>query len=306
MLKLFGELYTIEVGVHRWNNVTYFILDAPVFRKQSKAEPYPPRMDDVASALYCAIPCPRAVADARRLVLQPGDCRDAPPLPGDRHLPRQRCVRVACCVANAAWTTMAPSRHYFCCRASFPSSSASTTPSSKGFGRSATARSSMRSAPRSTCRPMWPSSTFSWAQLSTCYTRPPRTSPCISVRTASPASRTSVRWRTLAGPCLTARRRQAFVGSLSSSVVPVHDRQPRESGSDGPGGARQGAHRYAQDRHRRGVRGRSPRVQAAGAGMGRPGSASRRRAVRETGYGETTDQAASSLSAGGPSKRAST
>lgn len=28
------------------------LLDAPVFRKQTKAEPYPPRMDDMESAIY--------------------------------------------------------------------------------------------------------------------------------------------------------------------------------------------------------------------------------------------------------------
>lgn len=37
---------------HVVRNITYVLLDAPVFRKQSKSEPYPPRMDDVESAIY--------------------------------------------------------------------------------------------------------------------------------------------------------------------------------------------------------------------------------------------------------------
>ncbi|KAF7715965.1 Alpha-1,3-glucan synthase [Penicillium ucsense] len=45
---------TFEVGVqyHILRNVTYVLLDAPVFRQQSAKEPYPARMDDLGSAIY--------------------------------------------------------------------------------------------------------------------------------------------------------------------------------------------------------------------------------------------------------------
>lgn len=33
-------------------NTTFVLLDAPVFRKQTKADPYPARMDDLDSAIY--------------------------------------------------------------------------------------------------------------------------------------------------------------------------------------------------------------------------------------------------------------
>ncbi|KAL9609251.1 MAG: hypothetical protein Q9167_005970 [Letrouitia subvulpina] len=47
-----GKTYKIEVQYHTLRNITFVLLDAPVFRKQTKAEPYPPRMDDLDSAVY--------------------------------------------------------------------------------------------------------------------------------------------------------------------------------------------------------------------------------------------------------------
>ncbi|KAL8980698.1 MAG: hypothetical protein Q9177_005804, partial [Variospora cf. flavescens] len=47
-----GQVYRIEVQYHTLRNITFVLLDAPVFRKQTKAEPYPPRMDDLDSAVY--------------------------------------------------------------------------------------------------------------------------------------------------------------------------------------------------------------------------------------------------------------
>lgn len=44
--------YLINVQYHVVDNITYVLLDAPVFRNQTKAEPYPPRMDDLDSAIY--------------------------------------------------------------------------------------------------------------------------------------------------------------------------------------------------------------------------------------------------------------
>ena len=42
----------LESYSHTLRNITFVLLDAPVFRQQTKAEPYPPRMDDLDSAIY--------------------------------------------------------------------------------------------------------------------------------------------------------------------------------------------------------------------------------------------------------------
>ncbi|KAH8908249.1 hypothetical protein BR93DRAFT_895934 [Coniochaeta sp. PMI_546] len=49
---IMGKEFEIEVQYHQVNNITYVLLDAPIFRQQSKADPYPPRMDDIESAIY--------------------------------------------------------------------------------------------------------------------------------------------------------------------------------------------------------------------------------------------------------------
>ena len=49
---IFGEPYLIEVETHLLDNITYVILDSPVFRAQTKADPYPARMDDLSSAIF--------------------------------------------------------------------------------------------------------------------------------------------------------------------------------------------------------------------------------------------------------------
>lgn len=49
---IFGEPYLIEVETHVLDNITYVILDSPVFRAQTKADPYPARMDDLSSAIF--------------------------------------------------------------------------------------------------------------------------------------------------------------------------------------------------------------------------------------------------------------
>ena len=51
-VTIFGEEFEIEIQTHQLRNITYILLDAPVFRKQMKAEPYPPRMDDLESGVY--------------------------------------------------------------------------------------------------------------------------------------------------------------------------------------------------------------------------------------------------------------
>ena len=49
---IFGEPYLIEVETHKLDNITYIILDSPVFRAQTKSDPYPQRMDDLSSAIF--------------------------------------------------------------------------------------------------------------------------------------------------------------------------------------------------------------------------------------------------------------
>ncbi|ROV87285.1 hypothetical protein VSDG_09894 [Cytospora chrysosperma] len=49
---IMGKEYEVEVQYYRVGSITYVLLDAPVFSKQTKASPYPPRMDDKESAIY--------------------------------------------------------------------------------------------------------------------------------------------------------------------------------------------------------------------------------------------------------------
>jgi len=51
-VPIMGKEYEIEVQYHVVQNITYVLLDAPIFRQQTKADPYPPRMDDIDSAIY--------------------------------------------------------------------------------------------------------------------------------------------------------------------------------------------------------------------------------------------------------------
>ncbi|KAJ5297808.1 hypothetical protein PENANT_c012G02402 [Penicillium antarcticum] len=51
-VTILGSAYQVQVQYHVLNNITYVLLDAPVFRQQSKTEPYPARMDDLDSAVY--------------------------------------------------------------------------------------------------------------------------------------------------------------------------------------------------------------------------------------------------------------
>ena len=51
-ITILGENHNIQVQYHHVKNITYVVLDAPVFRKQTKADPYPARMDDIESAVF--------------------------------------------------------------------------------------------------------------------------------------------------------------------------------------------------------------------------------------------------------------
>lgn len=51
-ITILGENHSVQVQYHHVKNITYVLLDAPVFRKQTKADPYPARMDDIESAIF--------------------------------------------------------------------------------------------------------------------------------------------------------------------------------------------------------------------------------------------------------------
>ena len=50
---IFGEPYLIEVEKYILDNITYAILDSPVFRARTKSNPYPARMDDLEPSYRC-------------------------------------------------------------------------------------------------------------------------------------------------------------------------------------------------------------------------------------------------------------
>ncbi|RAL13908.1 alpha-1,3-glucan synthase [Aspergillus homomorphus CBS 101889] len=52
VVAVLGNKYQVDVQYHRLHNITYVLLDAPVFRAQSKSDPYPARMDDLDSAIF--------------------------------------------------------------------------------------------------------------------------------------------------------------------------------------------------------------------------------------------------------------
>jgi alpha-1,3-glucan synthase len=51
-ITILGAKYNVDVQYHKLRNMTYVLLDAPVFRGQSPSKPYPDRMDDLDSAIY--------------------------------------------------------------------------------------------------------------------------------------------------------------------------------------------------------------------------------------------------------------
>ncbi|KAK3689181.1 hypothetical protein B0T22DRAFT_168289 [Podospora appendiculata] len=53
-VDVMGQPYEIIVWYHVVKNITYVILDCPIFKKQTKANPYIARMDDIESAILYA------------------------------------------------------------------------------------------------------------------------------------------------------------------------------------------------------------------------------------------------------------
>lgn len=52
LVTILGKPYEVSVQYHQVRNITFVVLDAPIFRTCTKADPYPPRMDDMHSAIY--------------------------------------------------------------------------------------------------------------------------------------------------------------------------------------------------------------------------------------------------------------
>ena len=50
VIQVLGNLYEVKTQYHVLRNITYVLLDAPIFRQQTKSEPYPPRMDDLGES----------------------------------------------------------------------------------------------------------------------------------------------------------------------------------------------------------------------------------------------------------------
>jgi alpha-1,3-glucan synthase len=51
-VTILQQKYSIDIIYHQYENITYILLDAPVFRRQTSKEPYPARMDDLESAIF--------------------------------------------------------------------------------------------------------------------------------------------------------------------------------------------------------------------------------------------------------------
>ena len=52
VVTLSGHFYKIDVFTHQLGNITYFLLDSPIFRARTASEPYPPRMDNFEAAVF--------------------------------------------------------------------------------------------------------------------------------------------------------------------------------------------------------------------------------------------------------------
>ncbi|OKL57513.1 hypothetical protein UA08_07117 [Talaromyces atroroseus] len=51
-ITVLDQTFLVHVQYHYFRNITYVLLDAPIFRAQTKSQPYPARMDDLDSAIY--------------------------------------------------------------------------------------------------------------------------------------------------------------------------------------------------------------------------------------------------------------
>lgn len=52
IVRLCGADYRVDVHYHVQHNITFVLLDAPIFRQRTRRAPYPTRMDDLESAIF--------------------------------------------------------------------------------------------------------------------------------------------------------------------------------------------------------------------------------------------------------------
>lgn len=52
LITIHGNQYRIGCQTHRLRNITYYLLESPIFRANTKSDPYPARMDDLSSAIF--------------------------------------------------------------------------------------------------------------------------------------------------------------------------------------------------------------------------------------------------------------
>lgn len=52
LVQILDSTYSITTHIHILRNMTFVLLDAPIFRQRTTAEPYPARMDDLESGTY--------------------------------------------------------------------------------------------------------------------------------------------------------------------------------------------------------------------------------------------------------------
>ncbi|CAB40008.1 spore wall alpha-1,4-glucan synthase, meiotic Mok14 [Schizosaccharomyces pombe] len=55
VVKVVNQDYEVKVFYHYKDNIKYVLLDSPIFRKRTSHDPYPPRMDDISSAIFYSV-----------------------------------------------------------------------------------------------------------------------------------------------------------------------------------------------------------------------------------------------------------
>jgi alpha-1,3-glucan synthase len=138
-VTILGISYVVEVQYHTLRNITYVLLDAPVFRAQSKQEPYPARMDDLDSAVYYSA--------------------------------WNQCIALAVsqsiCITSTIITE--PLHHFTYFHRRFHVVFLSTMPSSRVCGQCERTKRRRKSAPSTICQKMSFSNTCNSETSSTCY-----------------------------------------------------------------------------------------------------------------------------------------
>lgn len=125
VVTILGEPYEIQVQYHVLNNITYVLLDAPIFRQQTKTDPYPPRLDVLPESPIRANNLSEWTISTVPCTIQPGTLAS----------PKQR--RDSPSTSTTSTITMEVQHHFISYQRQFLAVCLSTTPSFKGSGRCA-------------------------------------------------------------------------------------------------------------------------------------------------------------------------